>query len=674
LKNNKWQLTPRDLAQAFAQGDPAGPSARQLLAAMFAVAPRDPDLPFPSNAEGVAELRRSAAAAAAVGSQENLAEMLDLATAEHDDSGQKPIDVAVGKVLSDFIGQGVDQAPPLRLASAEVGPPTRWLPLILLSIALLALVAETWRSIRVGTARLIRVVRNVRGDQVQVQVNALGLESVAAPIITETATKLSRRRAGPSRLVDEDRTIRSSVAQLGFLAPRFKPKSCPASYVFLLNRTARDDHTRHRFAGIVDALKRVDVNATRYDYSHDPRVLFRGDAWNWDHAVPLAQLYDRHPDARYILVSDGEELVNAANLKPFAWVRSILARETGLLTPTWCRGRPAAESLASNLGWLTEPATLSGLGRLADRLGPNSERLTAHSRGVPPNDDPPMPASISNARIRLLSDAAPYREGQETLVADLRRFLGRDGFYWLAATAIYPELRWDLTVFLGLRLSERGLPRGRPLFNDNTLMRLASLPWLRVGRFPEWMRRLLFDSISAKEQKQAQETLARMLEDARRSEVVWQRGQLIRPATSGGTPTPTAITLSIARQKSEGSLIPPDSVALELLTRGGRSDLLPPVTGRSLNEILGDTRRSLWRERGPILFPALAWVLTGLWYIPKPWGATETTGAWLPILALLSTATLALMAALLARTWRAVFGMITAARVPPISASTRRSP
>ena len=51
LEHNKSSPTPRELAEDFAAGDPAGPSAKQILEAMFAAVPRHPDLPLPSNAE-----------------------------------------------------------------------------------------------------------------------------------------------------------------------------------------------------------------------------------------------------------------------------------------------------------------------------------------------------------------------------------------------------------------------------------------------------------------------------------------------------------------------------------------------------------------------------------------------------------------------------------------------
>jgi hypothetical protein len=499
---------------------------------------------------------------------------------------------------------------------------THWVPFVALCFALIGVLAAIWRSTRIGAAYLLRTVGNITGERVDIKAPVLGLESIATPGFADVARKMARRHRVPGRRLDADRTIRKSIAGLGFFLPRFKQKSVPTDYVFLLNRNARDDHSRDRVARIVDALRGAGVSATRYDYSNDPRVLFHGDEWDWERASSVMQLYDRQPDARIIVVSDGDELVNRVNFRPFAWARALsFGRVVGLLTPAMLREEgPASQGLASNLEWITERATLSGLGRLVDRFEQSGSRPTTRDAEPDLRIERPLPASLLSSQTRLLSDAVFDAAGQETLIADLRYFLGDDGFYWLAATALYPELRSDITIFLGLSLTERAEPNGRALFNEDRFLRIESLPWSRTGRFPDWIGWLLFKSMSTKEQRQAQDVIARMLAEARRAGGDSQARQIDAWVNFGeGESRPARITLSIWRQESQGAAIPRDSVALELLTQGGREDLLPLITGRTLHEILGTARRSLWAERAPVLLSAVAWILALLWLVPKPW-------------------------------------------------------
>src|SRR6202007_3032813 len=67
-------------------------------------------------------------------------------------------------------------------------------------------------------------------------------------------------------------------------------------------------------------------------------------------------------------------------------------------------------------------------------------------------------------------------------IEPLRNQLGEKTFQWLCACAVYPELQWGLTLYLG------SLPcMDADLINDENLLRLANLPWFRRGAIPDEM-------------------------------------------------------------------------------------------------------------------------------------------------------------------------------------------
>jgi hypothetical protein len=157
-----------------------------------------------------------------------------------------------------------------------------------------------------------------------------------------------------------------------------------------------------------------------------------------------------------------------------------------------------------------------------------------------------------------------------------------------------------------------------------------------------------------------------MLEGSRRSDGGSQTEEFDAAAILGSSePRPTKISLSIWRHETQGVAIPRDSVALQLLTRGGRTDLLPRVTGYALEEIKAAAYRSRWAERAPIFLPALAWILACIWLIPKPWSGPETTGAWFPVVTLSAVATLASIVLQPSRIWQSVVAGLAAAAEPP---------
>ncbi|MCA9524812.1 MAG: hypothetical protein KC549_00770, partial [Myxococcales bacterium] len=109
-----------------------------------------------------------------------------------------------------------------------------------------------------------------------------------------------------------------------------------------------------------------------------------------------------------------------------------------------------------------------------------------------PTPGGPWPESFESAPGRWQSRHAPPPAEVDALLAELRRFLGPDGYRWLQGLAAHPELRWPLTLFIGLRLQADG----EPLLSERRLIDLTRLPWLRAGWLPDWLRLRLLAGIS----------------------------------------------------------------------------------------------------------------------------------------------------------------------------------
>jgi formylglycine-generating enzyme required for sulfatase activity len=74
------------------------------------------------------------------------------------------------------------------------------------------------------------------------------------------------------------------------------------------------------------------------------------------------------------------------------------------------------------------------------------------------------------------------------LLAQVKTYLGEDGWFWLQACAVYPQLTWELTLYLGARLL--GVTAGSPAKGDwaERVLQLVRLPWFRYGALPDWLR------------------------------------------------------------------------------------------------------------------------------------------------------------------------------------------
>jgi Sulfatase-modifying factor enzyme 1 len=96
----------------------------------------------------------------------------------------------------------------------------------------------------------------------------------------------------------------------------------------------------------------------------------------------------------------------------------------------------------------------------------------------------------------------PPPEIVQKLTRQLKGFLGPDGFSWLCACAVYPEITWPLT----LRVAHEPT-------DYSTLPSLARLPWFRHGFMPDWLSRVLVDVLPPEDESRLRATLERLLEE-----------------------------------------------------------------------------------------------------------------------------------------------------------------
>jgi hypothetical protein len=114
------------------------------------------------------------------------------------------------------------------------------------------------------------------------------------------------------------------------------------------------------------------------------------------------------------------------------------------------------------------------------------------------------PPLLVDLEQKWLERNPPPAELTAQLLAELRRHLLPDGFNWLAACAVYPQLHWNLTLYFGEMLTPR---EGR----EDILGRLVGLPWLRAGFIPEWLRKALVLAMPASKRHLVREVIEDLL-------------------------------------------------------------------------------------------------------------------------------------------------------------------
>lgn len=341
-----------------------------------------------------------------------------------------------------------------------------WWLLAPLAPLLLLLLYEVYRLIFLRPAVL-------RGEEARSPFAVDGPRAAEPPFDPEELRRTARdaalrQRADTVRL-SVPRTVAATVAAGGYPDFRYDALTRPSEYLVLVERRGARDQQARLADELCARLVAEGVILKRYFFDADPRVCYDEAGAR---GMGLGELHRDHPGARLLIVSDGRVLTDARSGELLSWTRALAAwADRALLTPEpvgrW--GLPEA-MIADELPVF--PATLAGVRAAAEHFASDAEPdwYAWWER----NQEEPAPA-------------VPHYNSPETL----RRYLGEEGYRWVCACAVYPELHWRLTLMVG------SLPALGVQATERDLLRLVRLGWLRRGAIPnvsrDWLVRDLGD-------------------------------------------------------------------------------------------------------------------------------------------------------------------------------------
>ena len=220
--------------------------------------------------------------------------------------------------------------------------------------------------------------------------------------------------------------------------------------------------------------------------------------------IGLRELTTRHALDRLLVFSDGSGLVDPVTGRPADWLSVLSAWPArALLTPV-----PVWEWTAEELGLAASglrvyPASTDGLRVFAEALQtPEAAKTPA------PEWAPPYPELLHERPMRWVDGGEPTAAEFQELRHQLRLYLSVDGFRWLCALAVYPELAWHLTLFFGVNLRDDA---GKVLITEERLWLLTRLPWLRHNHMPDWLRVELIAALSNEDEQQIRVLLQELM-------------------------------------------------------------------------------------------------------------------------------------------------------------------
>lgn len=282
--------------------------------------------------------------------------------------------------------------------------------------------------------------------------------------------------------IDVKKTVEETI-RAGIFTPAFTSRKAMPEYLVLIDSASFADQQAQLVDNIVTQLIRNDVPIERYFFQEDPRTCWKDSPKAQFQTIQeLALKYPRH---YLIIFTDGSGFFNPLTGRPHHWLESFSSWPIRLLLTSEVQAGDYRDWVLTELGFRVLPTGRAGLAAIGESFAEGILRRGASD---------PLPPLLREGPSQWLKTYPPQPEVIAELCRQLKAFLGKDGYYWLSACAVYPLLYLDLTFYLGERL----LPK-IDLFG--TYSKLVRLPWFRSGSMPDWLRgQLIFELDTASEQ------------------------------------------------------------------------------------------------------------------------------------------------------------------------------
>ncbi len=384
-------------------------------------------------------------------------------------------------------------------------------------------------------------------------------------------------------------TIKKTIEAGG--APHFarrRRKKAP-QYLFLIEQKSARDHLAGFYADLAIELQRRDLDVEYYFYDRTPQKCWkqRRDPASY---TTIDRLNASFAQSRLILVGEPDGLLAVTRepgSKPeqvstrihrypsalafelrdnWAAVAMLNTRSTAL----WSDAEQALHQL-----FPVAPANVAGLGSL---MGQWQNRISFKPYYWQTECPEPIQPSFH--------DFDGAAETIERHIKSLKIYLGRQGYTWLCAISVYPEIYWQLTKILhDEAISAADVPdeSQRTQLWHLHLLRLSRLAWLRLGYIPADYRRELRQGLPA---ANAAEVRRQLLEVLQLDEN--------KPPEGSYAEKDRAYTVALFDHERYALLENPDKERLAAMQEKLRKDVLD--AGVAISDIEDAVGRSLFRS------------------------------------------------------------------------------
>jgi hypothetical protein len=332
-------------------------------------------------------------------------------------------------------------------------------------------------------------------------------------LVAKVSYDLRRGRWVNQDRLDVQATVLATVRAGGFLTPISLRRRTTPEYVVLVDRRTSGDHTVNLTESLLERLAEDGVSLTIYYFDRSARFCFpRTSRKRRTRAIPIDNLPDRHSDSRLLIFADLLHVLDPGTESPQNWIRSLAQWEfPAVFVRRSDVKATSVHNVLRSLGFSIFPASTIGLRGYADLINGEHTKFNAEE---PHRDLFTTTPTILEREPFWLANSEPNTDVTNLMLANLRKSLGPAVTLCLSACAVYPQIKWELTVYLVEKLYDA---RNTSESLEEVLGNLSLLPWFRHGRMPDWLRMRLIGDLRPKDNKKIRRLLVELLLSALKS-------------------------------------------------------------------------------------------------------------------------------------------------------------
>ncbi|MCD4663725.1 MAG: hypothetical protein K8R68_00545, partial [Bacteroidales bacterium] len=265
--------------------------------------------------------------------------------------------------------------------------------------------------------------------------------------------------------IDIPCTIKNSIKNFGLINPVYKTLSRHIEFLMLIDWSSEKNHQAQLYENIYQDFKQNNLYVDRFFFNNDPRICWNE---NYKDGIKLETLQLRHPEAFMLYFSKAEDLIYILKLEPYKWTNIIREwKKRILFTPETTADWGKREEILKDLFSVILPATTEGILEIEKSFS-----------GI---------NKFQSTNLQLWKDKSDFFDTEIYIENDidiLEYYYSNELREWIIACSVYPELNWDLTLYIGKLLSNTE----QTLVTQDNLMQINRLNWFREGKISENLR------------------------------------------------------------------------------------------------------------------------------------------------------------------------------------------